>query len=209
MGTLLRHGSEEQKRAVAAARSPSGELRLQAFGVTEPDAGSDTTQIQTRAVRHGDGYVVNGQKIWTSRAEHSDLMLLLARTTPLEQRREADRRPLGVHRRPARSRGRHGADQPDQDDDEPRDDRGLLRRPRAARRRADRRGGRGLPLHPRRDERRADPDRRGVHRRRPLVHRARRRLRERARRLRPADRREPGRAVPARAGAHGDRPPRT
>ncbi|HEX3909212.1 MAG TPA: acyl-CoA dehydrogenase family protein [Solirubrobacteraceae bacterium] len=84
MGTLLRHGSEEQKTAYLP-RIASGELRLQAFAVTEPDAGSDTTQIKTRAERRGEGWVVNGQKIWTSRAEHSDLMVLLARTTPLAQ----------------------------------------------------------------------------------------------------------------------------
>jgi acyl-CoA dehydrogenase len=84
MGTLLRHGSEEQKREYLP-QIASGELRLQAFAVTEPDAGSDTTRIKTRAERHGDGWRVNGQKIWTSRAEHSDLMILLARTTPLER----------------------------------------------------------------------------------------------------------------------------
>jgi acyl-CoA dehydrogenase len=84
MGTLLRHGSVEQKRHFLP-KIASGELRLQAFGVTEPNAGSDTTRIATRAERHGDGYLVNGQKIWTSRAEHSDLMILLARTTPIEQ----------------------------------------------------------------------------------------------------------------------------
>ncbi|MBA3807524.1 MAG: acyl-CoA/acyl-ACP dehydrogenase [Solirubrobacterales bacterium] len=84
MGTLLRHGSDEQKRELLP-RIASGELRLQAFAVTEPGAGSDTTQITTRAEHRGEGYVVNGQKIWTSRAEHSDLMLLLARTTPIEQ----------------------------------------------------------------------------------------------------------------------------
>ncbi len=84
MGTLLRHGSEQQKQALLP-RIAAGELRLQAFAVTEPGAGSDTTQITTRAERSGAGYVVNGQKIWTSRAEHSDLMLLLARTTPLDQ----------------------------------------------------------------------------------------------------------------------------
>jgi alkylation response protein AidB-like acyl-CoA dehydrogenase len=84
MGTLLRHGSAEQKRhwLPAIAR---GELRLQAFGVTEPGSGTDTTALRTTARRDGDHYVVNGQKIWTSRAEHSDLMLLLARTTPREQ----------------------------------------------------------------------------------------------------------------------------
>jgi len=84
MGTLLRHGSDEQKRRYLP-RIASGELRLQAFGVTEPTVGSDTTQIQTTAERVEGGYVVRGQKIWTSRAEHSDLMLLLARTTPLDQ----------------------------------------------------------------------------------------------------------------------------
>jgi alkylation response protein AidB-like acyl-CoA dehydrogenase len=84
MGTLLRHGSEAQKRAYLP-KIASGELRLQAFGVTEPTTGSDTTQLKTRAVRDGDNYIVNGQKIWTSRALQSDLMLLLARTTPADQ----------------------------------------------------------------------------------------------------------------------------
>jgi acyl-CoA dehydrogenase len=84
MGTLLRHGSDAQKRAYLP-KIATGELRLQAFGVTEPTAGTDTSSIRTTAVRHGDKYVVNGQKVWTSRAEHSDLMLLLARTTLREQ----------------------------------------------------------------------------------------------------------------------------
>ncbi|MFN8488625.1 MAG: acyl-CoA dehydrogenase family protein [Caldilineaceae bacterium] len=84
MGTLLRHGSAEQKEQYLP-QIAAGQLRLQAFGVTEPDAGSDTTRIRTSAVRQGDHYVINGQKIWTSRVAHSDLMLLLARTTPLEQ----------------------------------------------------------------------------------------------------------------------------
>src|SRR4051794_28366546 len=84
MGTLLRHGSEEQRRQWLP-RIASGELRLQAFGVTEPDAGSDTPAIKTRARRVDGGWVVDGQKIWTSRALYSDLMLLLARTTPLEE----------------------------------------------------------------------------------------------------------------------------
>ena len=83
MGALVRHGSDEQKERWLPPLA-TGELRLQAFGVTEPTAGSDTTRIQTRAVRDGDEYIITGQKIWTSRAEHSDLMLLLARTTPLE-----------------------------------------------------------------------------------------------------------------------------
>src|SRR6266699_1825634 len=85
MGTLLRHGSEEQK-AKWLPKVASGELRLQAFGVTEPSSGTDTSSLKTFAKREGnDGYIVNGQKIWTSRAEHSDLMILLARTTPKEQ----------------------------------------------------------------------------------------------------------------------------
>jgi acyl-CoA dehydrogenase len=83
MGTLLRHGSEEQKRRYLPAIA-SGALRLQAFGVTEPSTGSDTMSLRTMAVRDGDDYVINGQKVWISRAQHSDLMVLLARTTPLE-----------------------------------------------------------------------------------------------------------------------------
>jgi len=84
MGTVLRHGSPEQKQRYLP-HIASGELRLQAFGVTEPTSGTDTTKLKTRAVREGDHYIINGQKIWTSRALYSDLMLLLARTTPLEQ----------------------------------------------------------------------------------------------------------------------------
>jgi acyl-CoA dehydrogenase len=84
MATLLRYGSEDQKRRFLP-RIASGTLRLQAFGITEPSVGSDTTQIQTRAEPVDGGYVITGQKIWTSRAQHSDLMLLLARTTPLER----------------------------------------------------------------------------------------------------------------------------
>ena len=84
MGTLLRHGSAAQKRAYLP-RIASGELRLQSMGVTEPTTGTDTTRIKTTAVRRGDRYVVNGQKVWISRVRHSDLMILLARTTALEQ----------------------------------------------------------------------------------------------------------------------------
>ncbi len=84
MGTLLRHGSVAQKQKYLP-RIASGDLRLQAFAVTEPTTGSDTTKLKTRAVRQGDHYVVTGQKVWTSRALYSDLMLLLARTTPLDQ----------------------------------------------------------------------------------------------------------------------------
>ena len=85
MGTVLRHGNADQKRRYLP-KIATGELRLQAFGVTEPTSGTDTLALRTTAVRDGnDSYVINGQKIWTSRAEHSDLMLLLARTTPREQ----------------------------------------------------------------------------------------------------------------------------
>ncbi|MCG6882976.1 MAG: acyl-CoA/acyl-ACP dehydrogenase [Silicimonas sp.] len=84
MGTLLRHGSETQKQAYLP-RIASGELRLQAFGVTEPSSGTDTAALKTTARRDGGGWRISGQKIWTSRAEHSDLMILLARTTPRDQ----------------------------------------------------------------------------------------------------------------------------
>ena len=90
MGTLLRHGSEAQKRRLLP-RIATGELRLQSMGVTEPTTGTDTTKIKTAAVRKGDRWVVNGQKVWTSRVQHSDYMILLARTTPLaEVARKAD-----------------------------------------------------------------------------------------------------------------------
>jgi acyl-CoA dehydrogenase len=83
MFTLLRNGSEEQK-STYLPRLASGELRLQSMGVTEPTTGTDTTKLKTTAVRKGDRYVINGQKVWISRVQHSDLMILLARTTPLE-----------------------------------------------------------------------------------------------------------------------------
>ena len=92
MGTLLRHGSEEQKQRYLPLVA-DGRKRLQAFGVTEPSAGSETTAIQTRAVRDGDTWRINGQKIWTSRALYSDLMILLARTTPAD---EAENRMDGL-----------------------------------------------------------------------------------------------------------------
>ena len=84
MGTLLRHGSDAQKQFYLP-KIASGELRLQSMGVTEPTTGTDTTKIKTTAVRKGDKYVINGQKVWISRIQHSDLMILLARTTPLDQ----------------------------------------------------------------------------------------------------------------------------
>ncbi len=87
MGTLLRHGSMAQKQKYLPGIA-KGELRLQSFGVTEPTTGSDTTKLKTTAVRKGDHYVVNGQKVWTSRLQHSDLMLLLARTAPIDQVRK-------------------------------------------------------------------------------------------------------------------------
>jgi len=92
MGTLLRHGSDAQKRAYLP-KIASGELRLQSMAVTEPTTGTDTTKIRTTAVRHGDRYVVNGQKVWISRVQHSDLMILLARTTPKD---EVKRRTEGL-----------------------------------------------------------------------------------------------------------------
>lgn len=84
MGTLLRHGSEQQKQQYLPAIA-DGSLRLQAFGVTEPTSGTDTSRISTRAVRDGDDYIVSGQKVWISRTQHSDLMILLVRTTPREE----------------------------------------------------------------------------------------------------------------------------
>ena len=90
MGTLVRHGSEAQKQAYLP-RIATGELRLQSMGVTEPSTGTDTTRLKTTAVRKGDRYVVNGQKVWISRIQHSDLMILLARTTPLaDVKRKSD-----------------------------------------------------------------------------------------------------------------------
>ena len=84
MGTLLRHGSVAQKDFYLP-KIAKGELRLQSMGVTEPTTGTDTTKIKTTAVRKGDHYVVNGQKVWISRIQHSDLMILLARTTPIAE----------------------------------------------------------------------------------------------------------------------------
>jgi acyl-CoA dehydrogenase len=106
MGTILKHGSPDQKRRYLP-KIATGELRLQAFGVTEPTSGSDTTMLRTFAKREGDKYIVSGQKIWTSRAEHSDLMLLLARTTPRDQikKRTEGLSTLIVDMRAARGNG--------------------------------------------------------------------------------------------------------
>jgi acyl-CoA dehydrogenase len=84
MNTLVRHGSEEQRQRYLP-KIASGELRLQSMGVTEPTTGTDTTKIKTTAVKQRDRYVINGQKVWISRVQHSDLMILLARTTPLSE----------------------------------------------------------------------------------------------------------------------------
>ena len=169
MGTLLRHGSEEQKQRYLPGIA-RGELRLQAFGVTEPTTGSDTTKLKTRAVKKGnDRYVVSGQKVWTSRALHSDLMLLLARTTPVE---EVKKRSEGlsvflVDIRELEGQG-HG-DPPDRRDDQSQHDGNLLRQSRSAGRQPDRRGGQGPLLHHGRHERGAHPGRLRGGRRRALV----------------------------------------
>ena len=103
MGTLLRHGSEAQKQQYLPDIA-SGALRLQSMAVTEPTTGTDTTQLKTTAVRNGDRYVVNGQKVWISRIQHSDLMILLARTTPLAEVKRKSEGMSHLHRRPARRR---------------------------------------------------------------------------------------------------------
>ena len=119
MNTLLRHGSAEQKRKYLP-KIAAGELRLQSMGVTEPGAGTDTTQIKTVAVKKGDRYVVNGQKVWTSRLQHSELMILLTRTTPLnETARKADGMSIflvetkskGLDARPIRNMVNHETNQ--------------------------------------------------------------------------------------------------
>ena len=145
MGVLLRHGSKELKQRYLP-QVASGELRLQAFGVTEPDAGSETTKLRTTAVRKGDVYVVNGQKMFISRVQHSDLMVLLARTTPVvlpprpAHGEGARCPPAEAHVQPPL----HGA---------------VLRQRGDPRREPDRRGGHGLPLHHRLVERGANPRR--------------------------------------------------
>ena len=125
MGTLLRHGSEAQKTQYLP-KIADGTLRLQAFGVTEPSSGTDTGALRTTAKRDGSNYVINGQKIWTSRAEHSDLMLLLARTTPLEEGDEEDPRSFCFAGRHARSAGQRSHPTADPHHDEPCDHRGLF-----------------------------------------------------------------------------------
>ena len=132
MGTLLRHGSEEQKRAVAARRSPPASCGCRRSASPSRRSARTLRSIKTRAVAIADGWIVSGQKIWTSRAEHSDLMVLLARTTPLEQ---VEKRTdgLSVFLVDMRERGPELRDPTDQDDDEPRDHRGVLQRAAPAR----------------------------------------------------------------------------
>ena len=208
MGTLLRHGSDAQKREYLP-KIAAGELRLQAFGVSEPTTGSDTTQLKTTAVRKGD-------QLRDPRAEDLDLARRALGSPAADRADHADRRGQEAERRPvgpARGHATGGRARPDHPsdphDDESRDDGAVLRRSRGAGRHAGRRGREGLPVSDRRPERRADPDRRRVRRRRPLVHRSRDEVCEGARRVRPADRPEPGRAVSDRAGARqrrGGRP---
>ena len=190
----------EQKAQVSAA---DRQRRIAAAGVRRHRADQRHRHVlaaRPSRERDGDHYVVNGQKIWTSRAEHSDLMLLLARTTPKEQ---AKKRTDGlsvflVDMREAQDRR---ADHPaDPHHDEPRHHRGVLRQLRGAGRQPDRRGRQGLSLHPLRHECRAHPDRRRMHRRRQMVHRQGHRLCQGARRVRPADRPEPGHPVSDRQG---------
>jgi len=195
MGTVLRHGSEEQKQRYLP-KIASGELRLQAFGVTEPTTGSDTTKLKTRAVKQGNHYIVNGQKVWTSRARHSDLMLLLARTNPVDEvKRRTDGLSVflrdnlghGVAIRPIEAMINHNTTEVFFDNLEVPPENLIGEE------------GQGLPLHPRRHECRAHPGRPGMHRRRPLAIAEGRRLRRGARRLRAADRAETRRPVPAGA----------
>ncbi len=132
MGTLLRHGSDAQKEQYLPAIA-SGALRLQAFGVTEPTSGTDTLGLKTTATRDGDGYVISGQKVFTSRAEHSDLMLLLARTAPAGEGR-ARTAGLSVFLVDLRDGARQRAgDPPAAHHDQPRDHRDLHGRARACR----------------------------------------------------------------------------
>ena len=151
MGSVLRHGSDEQKRTYLPEIA-SGRLRLQSFGVTEPTTGTDTTSLKTTATRDGDGFRINGQKVWISRIEHSDLMLLLARTTPRDQVAKKTQglstfivdvrtaRDNGLEIRPIESMINHHSCELFFDD---------LYVPR---RQSDRAGRRGLQGHPRWDE---------------------------------------------------------
>jgi hypothetical protein len=185
MGTLLRHGSEEQKRAYLP-RIARGELRLQSMAVTEPTTGTDTTKTATFAVKHGDRYVVNGQKVWLSRAHHSDLLVLLARTSPYTASARTAGMSLflvdikaaldnGLTLRPIRNMVNHETSEAFFTD---------LEIPAANLIGEEGKGFRYIL-----DGLNAERDR----------------LRQRARRLRPADRAQPGRAVSDRRVPHRDR----
>ena len=199
MGALLRHGSEQQKQRYLPDIA-SGKLRLQAFGVTEPNAGSDTLALQTRADRDGDSYVINGQKVWTSRAEHSDLLLLLARTAPVEtvsKRTEGlslflvdmtKALQAGLTIRPIRTMLNHATTELFFKD---------LRIPAAARIGAE---GKGFRYILDGMERRTDPGCSRMHWRRTVLHRSCGGLRRRTRGLRAPNRPEPRGAVPDRQG---------
>ena len=144
MGTLLRHGSRRRSSNTCRA-SPVGELRIpQSMGVTEPTTGTDTTKIKTTRCAKGDRYVVNGQKVWISRVQHSDLMILLARTTPLaEVKKKSEGMSIFiVDLREAIGNGPGGAAHPQHG--QPRDQRAVLRQPRDPGREPDRRGRPGL-----------------------------------------------------------------
>ena len=160
MGTVLRHGSDEQKKRLLPEIAANG-LRMQAFGVTEADAGSETTKIRTFAERDGDEYVVNGAKIWTSRFQHSDYLLLLCRTTKYEDvTKPTD--GLSILLVDIKEAGDSITGSPHPHDDLARDQRGLHRQPPGAGGEPDRRRGEGFPLHPVRAQRRADPGGLGV-----------------------------------------------
>ncbi len=171
MGTVLRHGSRRaegrlsaahRRRRVAACRRSASPNRPAA-----PTPAASAPPPSARAI----AYVINGQKVWTSAGGQSDLLLLLARTTPRDQVAKPHRRDVGVPDRYPRGPRPRTDDPADPGDDQPPFERGVLRSAPCPGVEPGRRGGRRIPLHPRRDERRAHPDRRRVHRRRPLVHR--------------------------------------
>ncbi|MGY3076003.1 alkylation response protein AidB-like acyl-CoA dehydrogenase [Bradyrhizobium sp. LM6.10] len=168
MGTLLRHGSVEQKERYLPDIA-SGKLRLQAFGVTEPTSGSDTTQLCTRAERNGDHYTVNGQKVFTSRALHSDLMLLLARTTPRDQVKSRTDGISVFPRRLAPGKGQWAQHSTYQSVHQPQYNGSLHRESEGTCRQPDRRGREGLWLHTRRHECGRHLGGLGMHRRRALA----------------------------------------
>ena len=203
MGTILRHGSERQKQEYLP-KIATGELRLQAFGVTEPTSGTDTTSpahLRPARRRRVRGERPEGVD-QPCRALGSDAAARAHHAARSGE--EEDRGTLDLHRRHAAGARARPDDPAHPRHDEPQFARGLLRQHARSRREPGRRGGARLPLHSGRDERRAAADRLGVHRRRQMVHRQGGGLRQAARRVRPADRAEPGRRVPHRAGLCAD-----